>query len=190
MKATQDEPSTGLGLFSVKRIVDAHQGTISVSSVVDKGTKFCMTFPLSVVDQPGADSKSIPTEKSYDWSNKVILVVDDTDSNYRFIEAVLLRAKARLLWAKDGLDAIQLCKNDSTIDLVLMDIQMPFLNGYETTREIKKIRKELPVIAQTAYAMEGEDEKCIAAGCDTCISNPIQPRDLLKELDRFLIPNS
>ncbi|MBE0648245.1 MAG: response regulator [Bacteroidales bacterium] len=190
VKATQGEPSTGLGLFSVKRIVDAHQGEITVNSVVNKGTKICIALPWLMDEPAGANGKSVKTEKTYNWENHVILVVDDTYSNYLFLEGALARTKVQLLRATDGLDAIQFCKQNPDIDLVLMDIQMPFLNGYEATREIKKMRKDLPVIAQTAYAMDGEDEKCFAAGCDAYISNPVQPKDLLKEIDRFFSPAS
>jgi len=188
VKATEGEPSTGLGLFSVKRIVDAHEGKMTVKSILNKGTKFCIKLPNAFPDKKRNDSIGPFKEKVFDWQNKTILVVDDTDSNYLFIEGVLARTRATLLWAKDGLDAIQLFKHNENIDLVLMDIQMPFLNGYETTKELKSIRREIPVIAQTAYAMDGEDEKCFAAGCDSYISNPCQPNELLKEIDRFFSP--
>lgn len=188
--APQGEPSTGLGLFSVKRIVDAHGGEISVSSVVGKGTKMCIGLPRLGDEKDSTSEKIDNTEKTYNWENHVILVVDDTPSNYLFIEGALSRTRAHLLRANDGLDAIQFCKQNQDIDLVLMDIRMPFLNGYEATREIKKLRNDLPIIAQTAYALDGEEEKCFAAGCDAYISNPIQPKDLLKEIERFLIPKS
>ena len=166
--------------------MDAHKGAISVESVVNKGTKFGITIPHARDLHSGEGPKTIPIEVSYNWKNKVILVVDDNESNYLFFESCIDKTQAQLLWAKDGMEAIQLCKNNPLIDLVLMDIQLPNLNGYEATIEIKKIRKDLPVLAQTAFAMNGEDENCFIAGCDAYISLPVQPKLLLKEIDRFL----
>ena len=79
-----------------------------------------------------------------------------------------------------------MCRNNYDIDLVLMDIQMPVMSGYDATREIKKIRPSLAVIAQTAYAMSGEKEKTMEAGCDDYIPKPLKKRDLIMKIHRFL----
>ncbi|MBE0647791.1 MAG: response regulator, partial [Bacteroidales bacterium] len=94
--------------------------------------------------------------------------------------------KAELIWAKDGQTAVDYCKDDPTIDLVLMDIQLPKLTGFEATPLIKKVRPNLPVIAQTAYTMSGEEQKCYEAGCDDYMAKPIIPGDLIQKVCKYL----
>ena len=100
------------------------------------------------------------------WKDKTILIVEDVESNYQFLAATLRKSGAEILWARSGEDALKLVSGDVKIDLVLMDVQLDGMDGYLVTVELKKIRPELPVIAQTAYAMKGEKEKSKAAGCD------------------------
>ncbi|MDP4187281.1 MAG: response regulator [Bacteroidota bacterium] len=120
-------------------------------------------------------------------NDKVILIAEDYEVNYLYIKAVLEDTGAQILWAKDGAEAVEMCSNNNKIDLVLMDIQMPRLNGYEATRQIKKFRNNLPIIAQTAYAMEYDREKSLNAGCDDYISKPIRIDTLLEAINNQLI---
>ena len=105
-----------------------------------------------------------------------------------FIEAALRRTKVRLLWAHDGRQAVTMALEDVHIDLVLMDIQMPELNGYEATAEILKVRHDLPIISQTAYALSGEKEKSLAAGCVDYIPKPIKSELLISTIGKYLFP--
>ncbi|HBS85369.1 MAG: hypothetical protein A2W91_16305 [Bacteroidetes bacterium GWF2_38_335] len=123
--------------------------------------------------------------KEYNWENKLILVVDNVEANYYYFMGVFRKTNVRLLWAENGLKAVEMCRNNIDIDLVLMDIQMPELDGYEATRQIKEFRKDLPIIAQTAYAMEGVEEKSIEAGCDVYMSKPIDKEILKKRIDDY-----
>jgi len=93
---------------------------------------------------------------------------------------------AELLWAKNGQEALDIVKNRNDIDLVLMDIQMPIMDGYETTRKIKEFNKDINIIAQTAYALPKDNIKCFEAGCDDYIAKPISLNDFLKKLDKYL----
>lgn len=120
-----------------------------------------------------------------DWGDKVILVVEDVDTNKIFFDAALRRTSAKILWAKDGQQAIDLFK-DNDVDLVLMDLQLPVMDGYTATREIKKINPDIPVIAQTAHVMSGEREKCMEAGCDDYLAKPIRLQILIETLSKFL----
>lgn len=120
-------------------------------------------------------------------NDKVILIAEDYEVNYLYIKAVLEDTGAQILWAKDGAEAVEMCSNNNKIDLVLMDIQMPRLNGYEATRQIKKFRNNLPIIAQTAYAMDYDREKSLNAGCDDYISKPIRIDTLLEAINNQLI---
>jgi len=123
---------------------------------------------------------------NYDFSGKKILIAEDEKTNYLFLEALLKRTNATLIWAETGRNALEAVQNDSNIDIVLMDIKMPEMNGYEATNEIKKIRPQLPIIAQTAYALAGEKEKILSAGCDDYLSKPIMGKVLLEKIDNFL----
>lgn len=114
-----------------------------------------------------------------DWSDKVILVAEDVAANYMLIEAVLGMTRATLIWAQNGREAVQACIDNDRIDLVLMDIRMPEMDGIDATREIKKIRANLPIIAQTAFSYNGEDELIMKAGCIKVITKPISPQILL-----------
>ena len=114
-----------------------------------------------------------------------ILVVEDEDSNYLLMERMLKNTGAKLVWVKNGMEAIAICKLRD-FDLVLMDIRMPVMDGYETTQILKKEHPNLPVIAQTAYALKGEREKSIAAGCDNYISKPIKAHELMSVLEKHL----
>ena len=120
------------------------------------------------------------------WSNKTILIAEDEDSNYRYLEMVLNKTKVNIIWAKDGIEAIKLCKQHVP-DLILMDIKMPNMDGFEATREIKKIHPEIPIIAQTAFAMENDERLSIEAGCNYYISKPIKPIRLMEVLSTFLM---
>jgi len=122
------------------------------------------------------------------WGDKVILVVEDVDTNKIFFDAALRRTNAKILWAKDGQQAIDLF-NDNKVDLVLMDLQLPVMDGYAATREIKKVNPEVPIIAQTAHVMSGEREKCMEAGCDDYLAKPIRLQILIETLSKFLNNN-
>lgn len=119
------------------------------------------------------------------WEDKVILVVEDVDTNKIFFDAALRKTNAKILWAKDGKEAITLYK-DNRIDLVLMDLQLPIMDGYTATREIKKIDASIPIIAQTAHVMSGEREKCLEAGCDDYLAKPIRLQILMDTLSKYL----
>ncbi len=120
------------------------------------------------------------------WNNKTILIAEDEDSNYRYLEMVLNKTKANVVWAKDGLEAIELCKQHIP-DLILMDIKMPNMDGLEATRKIKKIYPEIPIIAQTAFAMENDERLSLEAGCNSYLSKPIKANKLLEVLTTFLM---
>ena len=122
----------------------------------------------------------------YNWTGKKILIVEDDISSTFFLKEVLEETGVELEFATDGITALNYCQDDRSINLVLMDIQIPFLNGFETTIKIKNIRPDLPVIAQTAYAFLDDREKSLQAGCDDYISKPIDPFELVDRLNRYM----
>ena len=118
------------------------------------------------------------------WENKVVVIAEDEQINYLFLKAVLKPTKAKVIWTKTGRETIDVCHSEK-VDMVLMDIKMPDLNGLEATVEIKKNFPDLPIIAQTAYAMEEDEEASLQAGCNDYISKPIRPENLLTIMSKF-----
>jgi two-component system, cell cycle response regulator DivK len=130
-------------------------------------------------------SDNLSNALNQNWEDKNILVVEDVDTNKIFFDAALRRTKAKILWAKDGQEAIDMFKAN-VVDLVLMDLQLPVMDGYTATREIKKINPDIPIIAQTAHVMSGEREKCMEAGCNDYLAKPIRLQTLIDTLSKYL----
>lgn len=118
--------------------------------------------------------------------NPNILIAEDVESNFLYLKAVLSKLNANVFWAKNGLEVLDICEKEDVIDLVLMDLQMPEMNGYEATQILKKKYPTLPVVAQTAFAMSDDREKALAAGCDDYLAKPIKSKDLLNITEKFL----
>ncbi|MBU8892131.1 MAG: response regulator [Bacteroidales bacterium] len=119
------------------------------------------------------------------WENKVVVIAEDEQINYLFLKAVLKPTRTKVIWTKTGQETIDIC-NTEKVDIVLMDIKMPDLNGLEATIEIKKVFPDLPIIAQTAYAMEEDEEASINAGCNDYIAKPIRPEKLLNMMSKYI----
>jgi CheY-like chemotaxis protein len=125
--------------------------------------------------------------QNHDWSGRTILVAEDVPTNYLLIEAVLSRTRVNLIWARNGQEAVEKCIDNDGIDLVLMDIQMPVMNGIEATRAILKIRAKLPIIAQTAFTFNYEEEKIKKAGCRQVLTKPISPEALVSCIQDYFM---
>ncbi|HLO92155.1 MAG TPA: response regulator [Lentimicrobium sp.] len=126
------------------------------------------------------------TESIGVWAGKTFLIVEDVVSNYYYLEATLKKSGVNLVWAKSGEEALELIDNSKPYDLVLMDVQLTGIDGYEVTRKIKEKNSSIPIIAQTAYAMLGEKEKSQFAGCDEYLSKPIRPTILLQTISKLI----
>ncbi|ALO15475.1 Polar-differentiation response regulator DivK [Salinivirga cyanobacteriivorans] len=124
----------------------------------------------------------------YNWSEKNILIAEDVDVNYRFLEKILQDTGANILRVMDGKEAVDFCKKHDEVDLVLMDIQMPGMDGFEASKAIKSIRHDLPIIAQTAHAIEGGREKGLESGCDEYIVKPININKMYATIDKYFSP--
>jgi len=126
------------------------------------------------------------SDTTYSWLGKTILIVEDNETSNIYFEAALRKTQAVLIWAKNGLDAVEMVKNNSQINLILMDINMPKLDGIEATRIIKGMNPEIIIVVQTAFILSGEERMCQEAGCDEFITKPIRLKYLLDTINRYL----
>lgn len=181
---TNKNRGSGLGLTLSKKLVELLKGEISVHSSQNMGSTFTFTITAENEQKITITKPSVTVDNN--WSTKTILVAEDTESNYFFIEAFLERTKVNLLWAQDGVEAIKMFR-ENEVNLILMDIMMPEKDGYDATREIKEINPNIPIIAQTALALPDDEEKCYKAGCDYVLVKPINSEDLIVTIKRFIL---
>ncbi|HBH48635.1 MAG TPA: response regulator [Bacteroidales bacterium] len=118
------------------------------------------------------------------WEDRTILIVEDDEISMEFLTELLAPSNVKIVVARDGKQAVNFCENNKAIDVVLMDVRLPKMNGKEAMEEIKKSRPDLPIIAQTAFAMSGDKEKYIQSGFDDYISKPIIMLDLIQKISK------
>jgi signal transduction histidine kinase/ActR/RegA family two-component response regulator len=170
----------GLGLAICKGIIDLLNGKIWIKSESGKGSTFFFTIPYEPAKN-SEGSKPNRNKAEYKLNGLTILIAEDDDPSYFYLTQVLKETGAELIRAINGKDAIEVIQKNKKISLVLMDIKMPVIDGYEATVQIKRIRPELPIIAQTAFALYDEREKALVAGCSDYISKPYK-KELLLEI--------
>lgn len=180
---------TGLGLSIAEQMVRLMGGKLWFESMVEKGTIFHVSIPLKLYKENPQRSEFHNPIK-YNFTNKNILVVEDVESSFELLKLLIEPTGAQVLRAVDGKQAVDLCFTQSDIDLVLMDIHLPLMNGLEATRLIKKRLPNLPIVAQTAYALSDEKEACFEAGCDGYLAKPIRSSFLLPVIGEILNMNS
>ena len=172
----------GLGLSIAKENTELLGGKITVKSEIMEGATFFVNIPF----------KPIYTITKIEENNNkyIILIVEDEEVNYIYLETILkdiMKLNCDILHAKNGREAIDICQNNATINIVLMDLKMPILNGFIATKKIREFRPNLPIIAQTAYSTNEEREEAINIGCNDFLSKPIEKDVLVSVLDKFLI---
>ena len=180
---------SGLGLPISKGFVELLGGKMWAVSRLNEGSTFSFTVPY--IPAPKKAQEEIDKKKprsDYNWQNKLFLVAEDDTFSYKLLEGFLKKTKASILHAEDGQQAVDLCKSNPKIDLILMDVQMPEMNGLEATRIIKGMGKNIPIIAQTANALAEEKQRCFEAGFDDFVTKPINISELLTKIDQWLLP--
>jgi PAS domain S-box-containing protein len=170
---------TGLGLTIVKAYVDALKGRISLSSEINKGTLIDISIPVKI-------DKSDRTNYHKSSDNEhvsTILIAEDEYSNFKYLYEVLHSENIQILHANNGQEAIEMCKNSDEIDMILMDLKMPVMDGTSAAKHIKELKPEIPIIAQTAYVYNDENLNKVF---DDLITKPINREDLKQKMSRFI----
>ncbi len=178
----------GLGLTIAKKNMDLIYGTITVKSKKNVGSTFTVSVPYAAVKKLTTGSAQHKKEQISKVEKNIVLIAEDGETNFLFLKTILTKMVDYdfiIYRAKNGEEAVIICQENKNVDLVLMDIKMPIMNGYDATRIIKSIRPDLPVIAQTAYSVEEDVQKALAAGCDDFISKPIDKKILKPLLQKY-----
>jgi len=177
---------SGLGLSIARGMSLAIGGEIRLESEVGAGSCFFVTIPIE--SDPETSSPIKPgKEMEKAAKESLILVAEDDETNFYYLNALLTRETgAKVLHASNGREAIDLFKANPDIDLILMDIKMPEIDGFEATRQIKLLNSDVHIIAITAYAMSGDEDRIIAAGCDGYLSKPLNRKNLLEKIAEFI----
>lgn len=184
-QADQLSEGAGLGLTITHKLIELFGGELKVKSEKDKGAIFYFTIPYTPADTLAEIQVTETKANDFDWKGRNILIVEDDYISYSFLKETLKETGVDILYARDGKQAVDLCFNNEKIDIILMDIQLPEMSGYIATEKIKKIREDLPIIAQTAYALKEDKERCFMVGCDDFISKPINISNLLEKINAF-----
>ncbi|MGZ0015055.1 response regulator [Yeosuana sp. AK3] len=176
---------TGLGLSIAKGLVGILGGELLLESEPGKGSTFFFSFPFKTVQPLEENPSTSKLSKFHNLTNKTILIVEDDVSNAEYLKEILTECGVTVVHTTLGKKAIKISLTQP-LDLVLMDIRLPDLNGYETTLKIKQLNPQIKIIAQTAYAMEDETQKAMDAGCMDYISKPIHKDHLLTLISKHL----
>lgn len=178
----------GLGLSITKAYVEMLGGKIDLETEEGKGSKFIFKIPY---DNKKEENKNKLTDETLKSEiniprNLKILIAEDDETSDRLLSLLLKDYSNDIIHTSSGKETIEICRNNPDIDLILMDIKMPDLNGYEAAKEIRKFNNNVKIIAQTAYGLLGDEAKAIQAGCDYYISKPIGKAKLNSIISKIL----
>lgn len=192
-----EHSTTGLSIRLARKIIELLGSSLKNENGGKHGIQFSFDIPVKIIVENSMVKRIHVPYQNLEWSARTILIAEDNDNNYLFIHEALKRTGVQLIRAVNGAQALEIFKkskkNDGSvnlIDLVLMDIKMPVLNGHEATQGIREIDKRIPVVALSAYALPKEIEKSLSSGCNAYIFKPIQMNELLETIHFFLNQNT
>ncbi|MDX9846648.1 MAG: PAS domain S-box protein [Tenuifilaceae bacterium] len=185
--SNESRKGTGLGLAISKGFVELMGGKIWAQSKLGQGSSFFFTLPYHPASNPEAKPhKTIVEATDKVWKDKTILIAEDDEPTLFYLTEVLASSGANIVCVSNGQDAVEKCKSGNKVDIVLMDIKLPILDGFEATVQIRKFNKTLPIIAQTAYAFPSDHQKAKEVGCDAFITKPIDREVLIETIKQLL----
>ena len=177
----------GLGLTISKSIIELLGGSVWFESKLSVGTTFYVKIPIQKSDDASEKKYVAPQIKSnYNWENKTVLIVDDVYEVYKLISVYVRSQNANYIYAKSGKQAIDMFVQNPNIDIVLLDIQLPDIDGYQVFKKLKSLNPKIPIIAQTAFALSDDKDKVMTAGFDGYITKPIYRNTLINLVAKFL----
>ena len=182
---TKEYGGAGLGLTISKKIIELLDGEIRVDSELNKGSKFSFKIPLNRINKESVFN-NIEETKKIDWSNKTIILAEDEEFNFIVLQDLLEETKIKILRAINGKEVLEILEEGIKIDLILLDIQMPIMSGYEVCPILKDKYSTIPVIAQTAYVMAEDEKHLLELGCNDIITKPIDFDELLEMISTYL----
>ncbi len=178
---------SGLGLSISKAYVELMGGRIWVSSTLNEGSVFYFTVPLKRTNKSTAFATTVsdPDEGIDSKDRRTLLIAEDEESNYDLLKEQLSSLRLNILRAKNGIEAVELCRT-KIIDLILMDIKMPLMDGFLATKKIREFMPDIPIIAQTAFNSEEDKELAVESGCTTLICKPLKKEIILSAISEYL----
>jgi two-component system sensor histidine kinase/response regulator len=178
--------NSGLGLPICKNLAKALGGDILVKSDIDHGSTFYFTLPIEKLELPNVKQfEKIEKRNGFDFSHYHILVADDKPFNLSFFGNLIEKTGAKIFWAKDGIDILNIFKNYK-IDLILMDIELAEINGFDVAAEIRRYNSEVPIIVQSTFLKVDDQQKCYDIGCNDILIQPLNENDVLTVISKYL----
>jgi hypothetical protein len=188
---SREYEGAGLGLSISKSLIDMMGGEIHLKSIPGKGSTFYFTLPYEtsradIISNRNDEKPEKDEPVIVEAENITLLIAEDDYTSFLLIQEMLDDKSFTLLNARNGKEVVDTVENRDDIDLVLMDIKMPVMNGYDATKEIKKMKPDLPVIAQTAFASNQDKQEAFEAGCDEYVAKPISEEKFFSLIHSFI----